>query len=77
MTNNQGKINQLLDKLEILLKKQDDFSREINNLRIEINRLKTTETERETQNEDIKHDEYRQQQTQQPSNSLFRQSISR
>jgi uncharacterized membrane protein len=67
MTNNQNKINQLLDKLETLLKKQEDFSREINNLRIEINRLKTTETEQETKKEDIKQDEYRQQQTQQPS----------
>jgi hypothetical protein len=67
MTNNQNKINQLLDKLETLLKRQDDFSREINNLRIEINRLKTTETEQETKKEDIKQDEYRQQQTQQRS----------
>ncbi len=47
MTNNNDKINLLLDKLETLLKRQDDFSREINNLRIEINRLKSTDTEQE------------------------------
>jgi uncharacterized membrane protein len=51
MTDNQDNINQLLDKLESLLKRQDDFSREINNLRIEIDRLKTTETEQKTEKE--------------------------
>ena len=51
MTNNQDNINRLFDKLESLLKRQDDFSREINNLRIEIDRLKTTETEQKTEKE--------------------------
>jgi hypothetical protein len=40
MTDNQDKINRLLDKLESLLKRQDDFLKEINNLRTEINSLK-------------------------------------
>lgn len=44
MLNNQDNINQLLSKLEKLLKRQDAFSIEINNLRIEIDRLKTTGT---------------------------------
>lgn len=56
MTNNQDKINQLLDKLETLLKRQDDFSREINNLRIEIDRLKTTETDQTTGKEETEQD---------------------
>lgn len=51
MTDNQDKINQLLDKLEFLLKRQDDFSREINNLRIEIDGLKTNDTEQKTEKE--------------------------
>jgi ligand-binding SRPBCC domain-containing protein len=37
MTDNNDKINQLLDKLESLLKRQNDFSREINDLQLEIN----------------------------------------
>lgn len=48
MTNHQDKINQLLDKLETLLKRQDDFSKEINYLRVEIERLKTSEPEQPT-----------------------------
>lgn len=56
MTDNNDRVNQLLDKLESLLKRQDDFSREINNLRIEINRLKTTETEQATKKEEAKLD---------------------
>lgn len=52
MTDNNDKINQLLDKLETLLKRQDDFSREINNLQIEINRLKTTETKQAEKEEE-------------------------
>lgn len=43
MINNQDQINQLHIKLETLEKRQEDFSREINNLRIEINRLKSAE----------------------------------
>ncbi|MHC1773930.1 MAG: DUF2339 domain-containing protein [Lentimicrobium sp.] len=53
MTDNNDKVNQLHDKLETLLKRQDDFSIEINNLRIEINRLKSTGQERVTENEVI------------------------
>jgi uncharacterized membrane protein len=56
MTDNNDKINQLLDKLEALLKRQDDFSREINSLRTEIHRLKISETEQTTKNEEIKLD---------------------
>jgi uncharacterized membrane protein len=44
MNNNNDKINQLLDKLELLLKKQDDFSKEISSLQIEITNMKTSET---------------------------------
>lgn len=45
MANQQDAINQLLDKLEVLLKRQEDFSKEINNLRCEINSLKNAATE--------------------------------
>lgn len=44
MTNDE-KINLLLDKLELLMKRQNDFSREIDNLQIEIYRLKSSEKE--------------------------------
>lgn len=44
MTDNNDKINQLHDKLVLLLKRQDGFSREIDNLRIEINLLKASGT---------------------------------
>jgi len=44
MTDNRDQIQLLLDKLEILLKRQDDFSREIDSLRTEINRLTIGET---------------------------------
>jgi hypothetical protein len=53
---NQEQINQLLNKLQTLLKRQDDFYGEINNLRIEINRFKTITTEQETKKEDIKQE---------------------
>ena len=43
MTNNQDKINLLLEKLELLTKRQDDFSREINGLKQGIYRLKSSE----------------------------------
>ncbi len=43
MTENYDRINQLLEKLENLLKRQDSFSREIDELRNEINILKTTQ----------------------------------
>lgn len=45
MTNNQDHINLLLEKLNILLKKQDDFSREINILKIEIDKLRDIESQ--------------------------------
>lgn len=51
MTDNQDKINQLFDKLEILLKRQDAFSKEINNLRIELQKLQITETALNTEKE--------------------------
>jgi uncharacterized membrane protein len=44
MTNNNDKISELLAKLDTLLEKQENFSKEINQLRIEINHLKQTET---------------------------------
>ncbi|WP_083858554.1 DUF2339 domain-containing protein [Psychroflexus torquis] len=56
MTNNQDKINQLLSKLENLLKRQDDFSRDIDSLRIEITNLQSYETERNIEKVDIKED---------------------
>ncbi len=40
MSENAPHINELLEKLEILLKRQDDFSKEINELRIQLIRLK-------------------------------------
>lgn len=43
MGDQQDRINQLLDRLESLIKRQDDFSKEINSLRLEIHRLKTPE----------------------------------
>lgn len=43
MTENNDRINQILVKLENLLNRQDSFSREINELREEINRLKTSQ----------------------------------
>ena len=45
MTTNDDKINLLLEKLETLLRKQDNFSREINALSEEIYRLKYTNAE--------------------------------
>lgn len=39
MTDNSDKTNQLLEKLEVLLKRQEDFSREISSLQIEIRKL--------------------------------------
>ncbi len=56
MIDNSDKINQLLDKLNILLKRQDDFTREITNLQTEIYRLKTPETEQITKKEAVKQD---------------------
>ena len=54
MTDNQEKIDQLLDKLETLLKRQDDFLIEINTLQIEVDRLATTKPRRLTKSDEIK-----------------------
>ncbi len=43
MSENAPRINELLEKLDVLLKRQDDFSREINELRTQIIRLKTAD----------------------------------
>ena len=43
MTEHDNQINQLRDQLELLLRKQNDFSKEIDQLRVEINRLKPAE----------------------------------
>jgi uncharacterized membrane protein len=56
MTNNQDKINQLLSKLENLLKRQNDFSKDIDSLRIEITNLQSYETEKNAEKIDIKQD---------------------
>ncbi len=53
MTTNQDKLNFLIEKLEILLKRQDDFSKEINELRNEVNFLKSTGTEQPDVKEDL------------------------
>ncbi len=57
MTHNNDKINQLLDKLDILLKRQEDFSKEINILQIEILKLKTTENKLSSKMTEVKVDE--------------------
>jgi len=41
MTDNHDKLNLLLEKLDSLMKRQEDFSKEINNMRIEISHLKS------------------------------------
>ena len=56
MTDNNEKINQLIDKLESFLKRQDDFTKEINILRIELNKLKNTEQEPVIESEEVKQD---------------------
>jgi len=56
MTDNNEKINQLIDKLESFLKRQDDFTKEINILRIELNKLKNTEQETVIESEEVKQD---------------------
>ncbi len=45
MGNNQDQIHQLLEKLEILLKRQQDFSTQVQNLKDEIYQLKTSSLE--------------------------------
>jgi len=56
MKDNSDKTDLLLDKLESLLKRQDDFSKEINILRIELNKLKNTEQEPVIISEEVKQD---------------------
>lgn len=53
MTNNNDKLQQLVEKLEDILKRQDEFSREINSLRTEINQLKASDTVLEDKKEDV------------------------
>ena len=57
MTNNQEKINQLLNKLDALLKRQNDFLQEIDSLRVEINRLKISELFKDSEKDVIKKDD--------------------
>jgi len=54
MTDNNDKISHLINKLDYLLKRHDDFSKEIDSLRIEINRLKSTEQARSNAKEEFK-----------------------
>ncbi len=56
MTNRQDKINQLLDKLDLLVKRQNDFSKEIYNLRLEINKLKSPEMEQPSEPVELERD---------------------
>jgi hypothetical protein len=56
MTDKKENINQLLTKLEILLKRQDAFFMEINILRNEINKLKSSEIEGNHEKVEIKAD---------------------
>lgn len=53
MTNNQDQINQLLDKLETLLKRQELFSKEVNELKQEIIQLKTSEIKNDSEQEEF------------------------
>lgn len=53
MTQNSEKINLLLDKLEVLAKKQESFSREVSEIREEIIRLKETENKPVTDRREI------------------------
>lgn len=56
MTDNNEKINHLLEKLELLLKKQDDFAGEINALRSELNKLKNSEQKQDQEKAEVKVD---------------------
>lgn len=53
MTDDNVKINHLLERLETLLKRQDSFAREINELRDEILKLKTPQTNDPIENKPI------------------------
>ena len=54
MESQNEKINQLIDRLDVLLKRQDEFSKEINILRLELDILKTSETKLSAPTETIK-----------------------
>ena len=54
MKENDARINQLLDKLETLLKRQEAFSGEVNDIREEINRLKFDVIKQVTEKEETK-----------------------
>ena len=53
MQDNQDKISLLLSKLEALLKRQENFVKEINQLREEITLLKTSETAKSVEIEEM------------------------
>ncbi|PKP48640.1 MAG: DUF2339 domain-containing protein [Bacteroidetes bacterium HGW-Bacteroidetes-11] len=57
MSDDNNKVNQLLDKLERLVKKQDDFSREINDIRIELHSLRAAVHEQAIEREEIFQEE--------------------
>lgn len=54
MAENNDRINQMLDKLEILLKRQEAFSIEVNEVREEINRLKISGIKQVSEKEETK-----------------------
>ncbi len=54
MASQQDKTDRLLQKLEILLKKQDEFSKEINDLRNEIDKLNLKEKQQEATKEETR-----------------------
>ena len=56
MTNNQDHIDKLLNKLELLLKRQEDFSNEVNILKEEIFKLKTAEIKIPLEKEEVIED---------------------
>ncbi|MFN6379713.1 MAG: DUF2339 domain-containing protein [Flavobacteriales bacterium] len=56
MTDKDDRIKHLLEKLELLLKRQEDFSREINDLRTEIHRLRTYENNQSKQKDHVDAD---------------------
>ena len=57
MTDNQDNINQLVEKLDDLLKRQNDFSREIHNIKLEIHKLKSSQVQAPTDKKVIEKDE--------------------
>lgn len=54
MANNQDEIKQLQEKLETLLMRQDAFSKEINNLQVEISKIRSETSESAPIKEEIK-----------------------